>query len=132
MACFIAPVAESIVVGFLEFKAKKKERTENIEHVEFDDTVSKKTVGKYSQKLYLLRTMLTVGSIILILQHIYTGELIASFPFFTAILNGNVIPMLLEIVTEGGLICLGITALWTVIVKVTDALKGRSFGKQII
>lgn len=104
MACFTAAIAEVALVSIIKKKAQQKEQGKSIESVKIP----------LSTKLSWLITMLWGGVFLLAIEHIYHGEIIASFPFLTAVQNGNTQEMLMEIVTIGGSICVFIPLVWLI------------------
>ena len=116
MACFSACVAEAIVA----FGVKK-----TLEHHE-------KAVGTYnehslSNKLSLLIKMLLGGSLLLLVAHIWHGEISFFYPFLTAMNSPeDTQEMLHEILTVGGSMDLAITSVWAVIAF------AKSFTKSLL
>lgn len=104
MACFSAAIIEVAVVSFIKKKVEKAENKEN-------KSLSEAKIP-LSTKLSWLITMLWGGVFLLAIEHIYHGEIIASFPFLTAVANGNVSEMLIEIATIGTGICVIIPLVW--------------------
>ena len=84
MACFIVPATEAIVttIAAKVMKSHEKEETEKT---------------KFSAKLGWLNKMLWGGSALLAFEHIWHGEVTPSFPFLTAVENGETAEMLSEI-----------------------------------
>jgi len=108
MACFIVPIAEATVVS-LGVKALKKH------HLAEDK-------GIFSErKLNWLKNMLWAGSFVSIGEHIYHGEIIAQFPFFTALRSWESTQIMLsEIAVEGVLLALVITGIWAMVALFTE------------
>src|SRR4030042_2868237 len=106
MACFLVPVGEAIVTTVVQKVAEHKERKVSSEK-------TGNTGIKWSRRLSWLNKMLWGGSILLVVDHIWNGEVIFRPPFFTALGNtGGVAVMLRETATlgvgEGG----RVTARW--------------------
>ena len=81
MGCFVAPVTEAIVVtaAALIVKHKEKKNADNMQGIAKEE--KKDTI---STRLLRLSKLLFGGGILLIFEHIWHGELIPYFPFFTA------------------------------------------------
>ena len=100
MACFTACVAEALVVFGVKKTIEKKHPT-------------------LSKKLTTLIYMLLSGSLLLMVEHIYHGEITYLYPFLTALKDpADTQVMLKEIVTVGVCMDLVMTALWAIYYKV--------------
>ena len=75
MACFLVSAAEAAVTTIAAKEAEKKE----VENQEVQSTQI-----PFSRKLSWLRNMLLGGSVLLMFEHIWHGEITAWFPFLTA------------------------------------------------
>ena len=107
MACFVVPVAEAVATTAVVHKM-------HVEHREGKGVFS-------ARKLGWLRNMLWVSSAISCAEHIYNGEIIANFPYLTALRTWESTQVMLqEIATEGVLIALAVTAIWAVVAVVTE------------
>ena len=104
MACFTAPVAQALVVGALKTSTKKSE-------------------NPFLARLGLLQKMLFGGSFLLAIEHVYHGEVIFTWPFLTAVRDGNTAEMLHEIATSGLAMCAVVSLAWVGIVLVSSALE---------
>ena len=104
MACFTAPVAQALVVGALKSSTKK-------------------SVNPFAARLGLLQKMLFGGSFLLAIEHVYHGEVIFTWPFLTAVRDGNTAEMLHEIATSGLAMCAVVTLVWAGIVLVSSSLE---------
>ncbi|MGB9827761.1 MAG: hypothetical protein ACPLSM_04515 [Thermosphaera sp.] len=92
MACFIAPLVTGILIKTLE-------------------RFFKNTAEKL--KLNILSTMLLGGSMVLIAEHAWNGEVTMYPPFLTAMSNpADMAVAFNEITTVGLLMTLGIAGLW--------------------
>lgn len=119
MACFIAPVAEAVVVTAATKIVKKKE---------------KKNSGiPFSRKLKWLTNMLWGGSALLAFEHLWHGEIVPFFPFLTAMSNpADMREMLLEVATTGALMSALVTVVWIgMIAAVGYAEKGKAKMKAV-
>ena len=103
MACFLAPAAAAIITA----------------------SIKKKVPAKYH--LEWLNTMLWGGVIMLVVDHIISGEVVLYPPFLTAMQNPADIPaMLMEILTVGGAMTATIILVWIVMVLFANlAIKSR-------
>jgi hypothetical protein len=109
MACFLAPAATAIITTGLKKKIDPKY------HLEW------------------LNTMLWGGVIMLVVDHIVSGEIVPYPPFLTAMQKANgITTMLKEIVTVGGLMTLAIIAVWIVMVVITNKTSRARADKIII
>ena len=114
MGCFVAPVTEAIVVtaAALIVKHKEKKNADKMQGIAKEE--KKDTI---STRLLRLSKLLFGGGILLIFEHIWHGEVIPSFPFFTAAEEGSeaVNEMLHEIATTGILMAVLCTLVWGVV-----------------
>ena len=123
MACFTAAIAEVALVGIIKRKVAQKEQTEGI-------SAAKNAKIPLSTKISWLMTMLWGGVFLLAIEHIYHGEIIAQFPFLTAVRDGNTHEMLMEIATIGGGICVLIPLVWFIACKIVDKKLAQSVKPQ--
>ncbi len=108
MACFSAPLAQAIVVSAIRKKGASARR------------------NPFVARLGWLQTMLFGGSFLLAIEHIFHGEIIPTFPFLTAVKDGEVSGMLHEIATVGVAMAVLITLVWVAMVGVSVALERRA------
>ncbi len=108
MACFLAPAAEAVVTTVISKAADKKGKEKGI---------------SFSRKIKWLSNMLWGGSALLAFEHVWHGEIIPTFPFLTAVAEGNTAGMLEEIATNGIAMAVLITAVWVCMVGVTHILE---------
>lgn len=118
MACFLAPAAEAVVTTVVQKKIEKNEKGGNAE--------ASATSIPWSRKLRWLNTMLWGGVALLFIEHVWHGEITATFPFFTAVANGETLAMLKEIALYGGIMCIVITAIWFGMIKIADRVAAKS------
>ena len=112
MACFLAPLAESVAVSAVKKCVEKKEGAEGANGALF------------SEKLGWLNKMLYGGSFLLAIEHVWHGEVVPWPPFLTAMNNpADVAPMLGEIATVGVSMAVLITAVWCVMVLVSARIE---------
>lgn len=120
MACFVAPLAEAIVTTAITKVVEAKELEQAVEgHI------------KFSEKLTWLNKMLWGGSALLAFEHIWHGEVIASFPFLTAIKDGQVAMMMNEILTTGVLMAALVTTVWAGMVVVSSVIEKKTTTKTV-
>ena len=106
MACFTAPVAQALVVGALKTSTKKSE-------------------NPFLARLGLLQKMLFGGSFLLAIEHVYHGEVIFTWPFLTAVRDGNTAEVLREIATVGSAMTVLIVAVWIGMLIVSSLIVKR-------
>lgn len=101
MACFIVPMVQAIATS-----AWNRSHRNDIE---------KANAPVLMQHLPTLEKMLWGGTILLIVDHILSGELTWRFPFFTALDQaGGGLVMLREMLTVGVPMSVVLTAVWAV------------------
>ena len=99
MSCFIAPLVQALATSAI--------RTANAA------AVANPAASPLLRQLPALEKMLWGGTLMLIVDHVINGELIARFPFFTALAQeGGGAVMLREIQSVGVPMCLVLTAAW--------------------
>jgi len=100
MCCFLVPLTQAIATS-----AYRKTNEKNIENA----------ASPLKRHLPALEKMLWGGSLMLIVDHIISGELSWRFPFFTALDQvGGAYVMLREMLTVGVPMSLVLTAVWGV------------------
>ena len=122
MACFVAPVVEAVVTTVAEKAIEHKEAKAELSVCEHEE----KMHISFSKKLSWLNKMLWGGSALLLFEHIWHGEIIAEFPFFTAIKSGEILGMLKEIGTTGVAMAAVITAVWGVMVAASALIEKKA------
>ena len=106
MSCFIVPLAQAVVTS-----TYRKANEKNIEN----------STSAFKRHIPALEKMLWGGSMMLIVDHVISGELTWRFPFFTALENaGGGAVMLREMLTVGVPMSLVITAVWAVYALVKE------------
>ena len=113
MACFLAPAVEAIAVTIVKKNVKKRET---------------------ARKLGWLTNLLWGGVFLLIIEHIWHGEIVPRPPFLTAMNNPEAIaPMLYEIATVGVTMAVLVTVVWGIMVLVAGRIYKRTSGmKQVL
>ena len=104
MACFLVPASEAVITTVAEHIVRSKEN-------KTDDIKSVPTV-RFSEKLGWLNRMLWGGSALLAFEHVWHGEVIPTFPFLTAVQNGETADMLAEMGTAGVGMAVLVTLIW--------------------
>ncbi|MCR4788290.1 MAG: hypothetical protein K5888_06880 [Lachnospiraceae bacterium] len=121
MACFLVPGTEAIVTTIVTKAVEKKEKENKKEGQE-----SVKESGiKLSTKLGWLNNMLWGGSALLAFEHVWHGEVIPSFPFLTAVREGDAAGMLHEMGTAGVCMAVLVTLTWAGMVWVSSSIEKR-------
>lgn len=118
MACFIAPAGVAIVTTVVRKVAQKKEAA-----LATDGTERRpdSAVGKWTQRLGWLNAMLWGGVVMLILDHVLSGELVAWPPFLTALEKSDgVAAVLREIGIVGGGMTAAVIVVWALMVLVAE------------
>ena len=125
MACFLVPGTEAIVTTIVTAVVKKKENND-LKKASVDGTSAAEKIGaKFSTKLGWLNKMLWGGSALLAFEHIWHGEVIPTFPFLTAVKEGEVGGMLAEMGTAGVTMAVLVTAAWVGMVIVSNVIEKR-------
>lgn len=107
MACFLTPTAAAIITA----------------------SIKKKVSPKYH--LEWLNTMLWGGVLMLVVDHIISGEITIFPPFLTALKNPADIPVMLrEIVTVGGAMTITVIIAWAAMVLVANFFERRIKNKS--
>ncbi len=128
MACFLVPVAEAIGVtiasGVLKHKEKKKEKklkyVSGAEALSAENTKDHASKSPFYKKLNWLSWLLWGGSLLLLFEHIWHGEIVPWFPFFTAATSAEgVMAMLKEMGTAGVAMAALVTLVWCVMLAVS-------------
>ncbi|MCC8169106.1 MAG: hypothetical protein LIO59_01770 [Oscillospiraceae bacterium] len=116
MACFLVPTAEAIVTTIVKKSTKKEVATaEGAERHPF------------IKRLNWLNNMLWGGSALLAFEHIWHGEVVPWFPFFTnAASPVTAAEMLREMATSGVGMAVLATAVWIGMVTAANVAVKRS------
>ncbi|MCR4847212.1 MAG: hypothetical protein K5865_10780 [Eubacterium sp.] len=135
MACFLVSVAEAAVVTVVE-KAVKKHEEKSIDKVVAEDSsdldqLSEVTHTPLSRKLSWLRNMLLGGSVLLLFEHIWHGEIVPYFPFLTAMSDpADMMEMFKEMATVGVCMALLITFVWGIICFAVSVIEKRTVSSE--
>jgi hypothetical protein len=127
MACFTVPATEAIITTVVEKIIKNKEKKLAMGNPAGTTNDTDKT--PFSEKLGWLNKMLWGGSALLAFEHVWHGEVIPTFPFLTAVKDGEAAEMLHEMATAGVCMALIVTAAWGVMVWVSNIMEKKSRDK---
>ncbi len=117
MACFVAPATVALATTAVRKVVQKREAKVATEHAE---TSAAELSGKWTQRLGWLNTMLWGGTIMLVLDHLISGELTFQPPFLTALQTpAQVGPMLREILVTGGAMTGAVLVVWAGMIVVS-------------
>ncbi len=123
MACFLVSGAEAVVVKALE-KAEANKESKNAATV---DQSAKSVAIPLSRKLRWLFNLLLGGAVLLAFEHVWHGEVVAWFPFLTAMNDpADAAEMFHEMATVGVTMALLITAVWAGMCVTADAIVKRN------
>ena len=120
MACFLVPTTEAIVTTVAERIIRSKEAK-----VEVDTKETEVPKVRFSEKLGWLNKMLWGGSALLAFEHIWHGEVIPTFPFLTAVQNGETSEMLAEMGTAGVGMAVLVTLIWGGMLAASKVIENR-------
>ncbi|MBR3524697.1 MAG: hypothetical protein IKO11_02525 [Lachnospiraceae bacterium] len=121
MACFLVPAAEAIVTTVTQKiveKSEGKTPEKEVKHIRF------------SEKLGWLNRMLWGGSALLAFEHVWHGEVIPTFPFLTAVQNGETEEMLAEMGTAGVGMAVLVTIVWAAMAGLSSVIEKRGVQKE--
>jgi hypothetical protein len=114
MACFVVPAGEAIVMTVVQKMVEKRDKKAGAEKAGTLRLM-------WSRRLSWLNKMLWGGSILLALEHIWHGEIIARPPFLTAMQNpADTATMLHEMATVGVAMAVAVTIIWGAIVLIAE------------
>ena len=122
MACFLVPATEAVITTVVEMVVKAKEKKEGVT-AESSSAVEKKI--RFSTKLGWLNKLLWGGSALLAFEHIWHGEVIPTFPFLTAVREGDTAGMLGEMGSVGVCMAILVTLAWGGMLIVSAVLEKR-------
>ncbi|MGN0503378.1 MAG: hypothetical protein ACI4HN_10665 [Ruminococcus sp.] len=133
MACFLAPAVEAIAVSVVKHHIKKKENKIQVNSNE-NSVVRNNDANKipFSKKLSWLNSLLWGGSFLLLIEHIWHGEVVPWFPFLSAMGNPeDTITMLQEIATAGVGMAVLCTAVWGIMLAVLHILENKKSSRLV-
>lgn len=126
MACFTAVAVEAVVATAVKKHVKKQEQAAQAAGL---PTAESKGKISWSRKLSWLTNLLWGGVFLLLVEHMWHGEVVPWFPFLTAVNSpADTMAMLREIATVGTAMCVVVTAVWYIATLVADAVAARSAG----
>lgn len=120
MSCFIAPATEAIITTIAVKVIEKREKF-SVNKTNFETVTSL----PFSRKLKWLRNMLWGGSALLFFEHIWHGEVVPWFPFFTAA-STDITAMMYEMATVGVAMAGVVTAVWLGMVGISAMIEKRT------
>ena len=122
MACFTAPLVESVIVTAVTKAEEKKE----MQHAGENTGKAGKVTIPLSRRLKWLTNMLYGGSALLAFEHVWHGEVTPWFPFLTAASDPDEAAMMLhEMSTVGVTMAVLVTAVWIGMVGVSSLIEKR-------
>lgn len=124
MACFVVPAAEAVITTVTARILKAKEN-KGAEGVSLDHSDRKTSKISFSAKLGWLNKMLWGGSALLGFEHLWHGEIVPFFPFFTAVGNGETAGMLAEMGSTGVVMAVLVTSVWAGMLAVSLAAEKK-------
>ncbi len=118
MACFLVPASEAVITTVAEHIVRSKEEKK-------EDAVNEVPKVRFSEKLGWLNRMLWGGSALLAFEHVWHGEVIPTFPFLTAVKNGETADMLAEMGTAGVGMAVLVTLIWGAMLVSSRVIENR-------
>ncbi len=126
MACFLVSAAEAVIVTVVEKVVEKKEEKAV---ASTEGTVHGTT---FSRKLKWLKNMLWGGTVLLLFEHIWHGEVVPFFPFLTAMSSpDSAAEMFHEMSTVGVSMALLVTLVWGIICAVSYYLETKAAKSEV-
>lgn len=130
MACFLIPAAEAAVVTVATRVMASKEKAPARVKVQGGTHTAEKI--PFSRKLKWLTNLLWGGALLLAFEHLWHGEISPVFPFLTAASDPvSTAEMLQEMSTSGVAMAVVVTAVWAVMVAVSNSLEKKAAQAQI-
>ena len=118
MACFVAPAAVAVVTTVTRKIVQRRETDSSAPQAQ---TSKVKQCGKWTQRLGWLNTMLWGGTVMLVLDHILSGELTARPPFLTALGEaGQASVVINEILVVGGAMTGAVFVVWGIMIAAAE------------
>ena len=106
MACFTVPLATALAAEAVKASLPEK--------------ASK---NPFAAKLGWLGKMMFGGSFLLAIEHVYHGEIVFSWPFLTAVKEGDTAGMLHEMATRGVAMTVLLVVVWVAMVVASCAIE---------
>ncbi len=130
MACFLVSAAEAVVVTAVKKAVEKKEIELKAERPEIANEIEEHSIS-FSQKLGWLMKMLWGGAFLLLIEHMWHGEVVPWPPFLTAMASAEeTASMLHEMATVGVAMALLVTLAWVVMLVVSNVMERRALVKE--
>lgn len=130
MACFTATMIEAAASTIITAVVKKREKSHELKAQHEGSSTIKNHIS-LSTKLGWLNMMLWGGSLLLMFEHIWHGEVVPWLPFFTAASSPEgTQTMIHEILTAGVGMCVLVTAVWAVMVLIAELITKRPAGSE--
>ena len=127
MACFTAPLVESVIVTAVTKAEEKKELNREGDRKENTGRIT----IPLSRRLKWLSNMLYGGSALLAFEHVWHGEIVPWFPFLTAMSNAeDAAEMFHEIATVGVSMAGLITVVWLGMCAAATAIVNRKSSEE--
>jgi len=135
MSCFLVPAAEAIAMTAVKHSVKKKEAQAALtegSHVSISSEPETAIVDEsenisWSRKLGWLTNMLWGGAFLLLIEHIWHGEIVPWAPFITAMSSSSdTMAMLHEMSTVGVTMAILVTAAWFGMTLVADRIHRKN------
>lgn len=124
MACFTAVAVEAVAATVVKKHIQKKEQTALAAGL---PAAGSRGGISWSRKLSWLTNLLWGGVFLLLIEHMWHGEVVPWFPFLTAMNSPEeTVVMLREIAIVGTAMCLVVTAVWYIATVVADTVAARS------
>ena len=128
MACFLVPVAEAVVTTVITKVVESQETKQAaLKGANENSSLEMETRIPFSRKLKWLNNMLWGGSALLAFEHLWHGEVVPWFPFRTAASDPAAASVMLsEMATVGVSMAALVTAVWGVMLLVTNAMESEA------
>jgi hypothetical protein len=126
MACFVAPATVAVVTTVVRKVVEKREAASTTRP---SDAPAPRVSSTWTQRLGWLNLMLWGGTIMLVLDHLLSGELTLQAPFLTALqAPGQVDTVLREILVTGGTMTAAVFVIWAMAVVFVE-LRSKAKAK---
>ena len=122
MACFVVPMTEAIVVSVVKKAAQKKEaKMAECERLPKTAKDLSRMHISWSRKLSWLNRMLWGGVLLLVIEHVWHGEVVPWPPFLTSMSNlRDMIAAFYEMASIGTSMAVFVTLVWVVMIVAAD------------
>ena len=132
MACFLVSAAEAAAVTVAAKVIEKKEKAPEEAEIKAEEAETSSAAGiPFSRKLKWLSNMLWGGSVLLLFEHLWHGEIVPWFPFLTAAADkGDMAEMLHEMATVGVAMAALVTAVWLGMVGISVLFEKKASDKK--